>query len=129
MSLNKDVLESVELAVQEYGKTLIDRDIKRWGNLHAENAVKLLPGQPPIAGRSNIMQQIGPQIQAMGVTQFEIATGGIEIFDNRAVAWGTYTGEMRSQNSNQTARIEGKFLSVYHRSADGEWLITHDCGN
>jgi len=129
MNHDRSVLESVELAVQEYGKALIDGDIESWGKLHTENAVKLLPGQPPISGRLQLVKEVGPQIQAMGVTEFEITTGGIEVFIDRAIAWGTYTGEMRPHGSEEAERIEGKFLSMYQRSADGEWLITHDCGN
>ncbi|MHC4533430.1 MAG: YybH family protein, partial [Planctomycetota bacterium] len=44
-------------------------------------------------------------------------------------AWGNYTLSLIPKAGGDTAYVDGKYLTVSKRQADGSWKISHDCFN
>jgi len=90
--------------------------------LYAEDARVMPPNMPATIGRSAVREAFGAMIDAgMSVELRSIAT---ESSGDLAYNVGTYR-----QRVNDEVTDEGKFIEVWRRGPDGDWLMINDIWN
>jgi ketosteroid isomerase-like protein len=60
----------------------------------------------------------------MAITPLEITVAG-----DWAYSRGVYTQDLTSKDTQKTAHVDGKFLTIFKKQPDGSWKIFRDCFN
>jgi ketosteroid isomerase-like protein len=121
-------IAAIDEVLVQYGTASSNGDLDLWLSLHADDVVKMGPNAPTIYG-----------IEALRASnEF--------FFDNFTVDGASYPeetyvdGDMGFTRGNYTLTItpkaggdpsyvDGKYLTICKRQADGSWKISHDCYN
>lgn len=119
--------------------TAIIRQTERWleaareenadalATIYAEDAVMLPPGAPPIEGKTKIRSLFAGQFAKLEAT-YNFSTQELVIADNWAYRWGNY--EISAETAEgKKVEAKDKFIEIWKRGADGEWLISRDIWN
>jgi uncharacterized protein (TIGR02246 family) len=120
------------LFAQKYMQPFNAKDMERWAEAFADDAVGMHNGLPPLEGRDAIFG-FGDSVRA----NFDVAEIDAAIDEvRRAGDWAWTRGHYASQFTPKpgleglpSGRQTGKFLLIWERQPDGEWLITLDMGN
>jgi len=60
----------------------------------------------------------------MTINPLEIVVNGSWAFSR-----GTYTQDLKAKSSGKISHVDGKFLTIFKKQADGAWKIYRDCFN
>lgn len=119
---------AIENLMNQYGAALNAGDLELWISLWAENGIQMPPNAPAVIGKEQIrakFESIFPVfIFNMIVTTKEVRTAG-----DLAFARGTYTLSLTPREEGEIINIDGKYLSILERQADGSWKFSRDCFN
>ena len=100
-------------------------DLKTVLTLMAEDVVFLLPGRPPLTGKSAFALAAAPhQGKFRFAGQSEIQE--IQIFGPLAYCWSYLTVTVTPVNDGSTLTQAGHVLSIFRREPDGRWLLLRD---
>jgi len=121
-----------QLFADRYVEPYNARDVDRWLQAFAEDAVGMHNGLPPLTGREAI-RGFGEAVR----DNFEVAqidAGIDEVRRSGDWAWtrGHYTSEFVPKPGTEglpAGRQTGKFLLIWERQPDGDWRIILDMGN
>jgi ketosteroid isomerase-like protein len=108
------------------GAARVAADPARWLALWDENGVQLPPGAP--ARGKAVLDGIVPKgfvpgsVELMNIYPEEIVVAG-----DWAYSRGTYDSARTVEGKKMT--VDGKFLTIFRRQADGSWKIFRDCFN
>jgi ketosteroid isomerase-like protein len=111
--------------VGRYVSTTLGEDWDGWATQLSEDAVFLPPNGPVLEGRATIRQWI-PVFS--GLASFTAPVSEVTGDGSTAYARGTYTYATGPKAAVQGAD-SGKWITVYHRQADGSWRITRNMWN
>jgi ketosteroid isomerase-like protein len=117
-------------AIQEiwktYAKAATTGDATLWLSLYDENGIQLPPDTP--ARPKKVLNEVVPKgWAAMKIHTMDIKAEEIVIIGGFAYSRGTYTSDRTV--GGQLLKIDGKFLTLFRRQADGTWRIYRDCFN
>lgn len=128
-----DDVEEVQLQIDEslkdYGNYLIEGNYDAWGKLHSEDVVKMPPNAPPTRNRADMVANSMKGGEFMKVVAMECNIQDTEVWGDRAFSWGLYTIELHPVAGGPSVFVDGKFLTLYEKTSNGKWIITHDCFN
>ena len=103
-------------------------DSDLWISLWDDNGIKMPPDAPVIIGK----EKIGAG-RRKGAEEFdakmEINPEEIRIAGDFAFSRGTFTLSLTPKAGGGTIFMDGKFLTIFKRQADGSWKIFRDCYN
>jgi ketosteroid isomerase-like protein len=121
---------SAVAAIQEiwkkYSAAATSGDAALWLTLWDENGIQMPPDTP--ARPKKVLEEVVPNGWAMmEIHTMNINAEEISVMGTFAYCRGTYTSE-RTIN-NKTVTVDGKFLTLFRRQADGSWRIYRDCFN
>jgi ketosteroid isomerase-like protein len=97
------------------------------GDLVAENAVWMPPGQPAVVGRSAIEQRYAAQFSTTH-SFFVLNPGEIRVVANLAWLRGSYQRVDTPIAGGPPTMTTGKYLMTFSRIT-GDWKIVNDCWN
>ena len=108
------------------------KDIDRWLEIFADDAIGLHNGLPPLEGRDAI-RGFGEAVR----DNFDVAEISAQIDEvRRSGNWAWTRGRYESNfipkagtEGFPEVRQNGKLLLIWERQQDGRWLITVDMGN
>jgi len=119
---------AIENVLNQYAVAMNSGDLELWLSLHADNIVKMVPDAPAILGKEELRAHFTPI--------FDNFTNEMTLYPEEAqadgdlgYAWGNYTLSMTPIAGGDTAFLDGKYLTIYKRQADGSWKMSHDCYN
>lgn len=96
-------------------------------NYVAESKV-LMPGAPIMNGKDEVIKAVTAMLADMTTTKFEPKTVGVTVVGDYAIEDGTYTWTMKPKKGKEATEV-GKYLTVWHKQADGSWKIFRDMNN
>jgi ketosteroid isomerase-like protein len=109
-----------------YSRAATSADSAPWLSLWDENGIQMPPDMP--ARPKKVLEEVVPKAWAtMKIHTMNINSEEITLTGDFAYSRGTYTSE-RTVN-NKTFTVDGKFLTLFRRQADGSWRIYRDCFN
>jgi len=104
-------------------------DLDLFISLWADDATRMDVDYPAIFGKENIrayfkvpFEQFNTNVAIYGETE-------VQVFDDFAFSRGTYTLSLTPKEEGPTTHIDGKWLDILKRQADGSWKIYIDCVN
>jgi len=122
---NADVT-AIQALWKTYSAARVAGDATLWLSLYDENGIQMPPGVP--ARGKDVLNEIIPKAFSSGsVTAMSINPEEITLAGDWAYSRGTYYTE--SPKEGETVRLDGKFLTILKREADGSWKIYRDCFN
>jgi len=99
-----------------------------------ENFIQLPPDAPPNYGRAAMRVVMDGFFAALDVEDFTIMQQGSKCFGDHGYGWGLYTFRMAPHGTDKSdaslwTMVDGKFLSIVKKQADGSWLFSLDAFN
>jgi len=128
-SLEYDIA-AIEEVLNQYAVTASAGDFEGWLALHADDVVKMPPGEPPIFGKEALRASFTPGFAAFNLSCV-IYPEETVVQGDLGFARGTYTISATPKDGGETFDLmtNGKYLTLCKRQADGSWKISHDCYN
>jgi uncharacterized protein (TIGR02246 family) len=123
-----DATAAVNQVWKEYSASLNAGDMDRWVALWTEDGVQMPPDEPAVVGKELIRarnQRVADQFTFdIGITNAEVRTAG-----DWAYARGTYRASLTPKQGGKPMPIDGKYMTILARQADGSWKIHRDIFN
>jgi uncharacterized protein (TIGR02246 family) len=94
-------------------------------DLMAEDAVFLLPGQPPMEGRENFIAVFKAALQHVRITGVPDIQE-IQIFGDLAYCWNHLTVTVTLLQDDSVKQRKGFVLSIFRKEMDGRWVLFRD---
>ena len=94
----------------------------------ADDGVYLNAGMPTLRGRKAIDSLIQAFHAVMDVKQIAVQVEELTVSGDLAYMWGTYS-ETVVLAADSTQTMQGRYLFVWRRQADGSWRIARAAGN
>jgi uncharacterized protein (TIGR02246 family) len=97
-------------------------------NFYAADAVRMDPNQPASAGTEAIRASL-EKSYAQSSEQIRNVIDDVRVAGSFAVAKGTFEGTSTPKAGGAAAPVKGKFVTLYHKEADGSWKGVWDIYN
>lgn len=120
---------AVRDAEREGFNALNEKDLDRWMNVFAADAMVFPPGSEKLIGEDPIREWVRVAMESEGFSikyqndQTEVSSGG-----DLAYTQGEYESTMSDAEGNPVTE-RGKYLTVWKKQADGTWKIATDIWN
>ena len=114
MSQALEALRRQEIEAAEAG------DVEALLRLRTDDFVALPPGQPPVRGIGEVRSYLEAMFAGVSI-QETVTSERVEVAGELAYDRGVYTGTATVEDSGDTMALDGKYLWVARRSADGSW--------
>jgi ketosteroid isomerase-like protein len=91
-----------------------------------EDFVALSPGKPPIIGKDVTRREVVCDLADLEIQSLQFEPAEIAVHGNWAWTWGRSQVVMRAKGDADFITVDGKYLWILRRQADGTWLIARD---
>jgi len=122
--------DSFRAAVEEifatYSATNKIKDVDGWMALWDEGGIKMVPNFPSIYGKSAIREFKHKRSQSPDDMEMTIKIEDTQVSGNFGFAHGTYFVSITPQGGGAAKSMEGKYLTIFRKQADGAWKIYRD---
>lgn len=117
--------QAIRNLIETWLRATADGDLQTVLTLISDDAVFLVPGQPPLQGKYAIASAFHTvnsvaRIEAVSDTQ------QIQVEGNFAWCWNHLSVTITPRSGGQQSRRAGYTLSVLRREPGGNWVIMHD---
>ena len=114
--------------IEQYISSMNAGDLDRWISLWADDAIQMAPDAPAVIGKEQIRAKY-ESIFPLFIFKMTIANEDVKISGDLACSYGNYTVSMIPKAGGEAIMIDGKYLSIEERQADGSWKIIRSCFN
>ena len=121
-------ISAINSNIKQYTSSMNAGDLDSWISLWADDAVQLGPDAPAVIGKEQIRAKY-ESIFPLFTFSMTINNEDVKISGDLAVSHGNYTVSMTPKAGGETIEIDGKYLSIEERQADGSWKIIRSCFN
>ncbi len=126
-SVEADIAAIDEVLVQ-YGIASSTGDLELYMSLHTDDIVKMGPDAPATYGKEDLRAStkfLFDNFTIEGASYPEET----QVDGDLGFTRGNYTLSIIPKAGGDTAYVDGKYLTICKRQADGSWKISHDCFN
>ena len=111
-----------------YVSSLEAGDIDAWLSLWTEDGVQMPPNEPPVIGKSQLRARNGGALDVLTV-EIHITNQEVGVTGDWAFSRGVYTATFSPKDGSEPIPVDGKFMTILKRQADGGWKIHRDIFN
>jgi ketosteroid isomerase-like protein len=83
--------------------------------------------KPTIYGKSAIGNMKRKMFQTWTFESWDVEIDEIQLAGDLGYARGTYIVNLKSKAKSNSSILEGTFLTIFKKQADGSWKIYRDC--
>lgn len=112
----------------EYAQAAGAGEAERWMALWDEEGVQMPPNEPEHAGKAAILEANRGLLEKYDCA-CEMDCREIVVSGGYAFASGAFRLSYEPKGGGEASGLDGKFLTVLRRRADGAWRIYRDCFN
>ncbi len=112
----------------QYAATLTAGDLDLWISLWTDDGIRMAPDAPAVIGKEQIREAMKPAFDQMTL-DVTIANKEVKVAGDWAFSRGTGILSTTPKKGGKTTKIDGKYLTILERQADGSWKIAIDCFN
>jgi uncharacterized protein (TIGR02246 family) len=123
-----DARPAVDAIFAKYSASLGAGDADAWSTLWTDDGVQLAPDAPPVVGKAAIREKLR-DLLAHFRFDMRIRTEEVHTAGDWAFARGMYAATLTPKAGGAAIPIDGKFLTILLRQADGSWRIYRDIFN
>lgn len=124
----KSDIAAIEDVASQYGVALNTGDLDLWISLWTDDGIQMAPNAPAVFGKEQLRAK-NENIFAKFNFKAVITNKEVKIAGDMAFIRGTYTLSLTPKIGGETIMIDGKYLDILERQADGSWKISRDCYN
>ena len=117
--------EKIREVVAAWMRATADGDSETILSLMAEDAVFLLPGQPPMRGREAFAAAFRSAVRQVHI-EGKPDIQEIHVVGNYAFCWNQLSVTVTPLQGGPAQRRAGPTLSVFRKEADGRWILFRD---
>ena len=121
----QDDAQKIRELIADWQRATAAEDLPQVLAMMAEDAVFLLPGQPPMRGRDAFAAAIRPAFD-----RFHIESTSniheIQVAGDWAWCWNQLKVTMSPKSTGAPIRRSGYTLTVFRRNPDGRWVLFRD---
>ena len=125
----EDDITAINELYDQYCLAANTGDLNLFISLWADDATRMDPDLPAIVGKENIRAHFKPQFDQFNINVAIYGETEVRVSDDFAFSRGTYTLSVTPKEGGPTTYIDGKWLDILKRQADGSWKIYIDCVN
>ena len=103
-------------------------DLELYMSLMADDVIKMPPDKPAFSGKE-LLREKKEKGYANNTYEMAIYNEEVQVDGDLAFSRGTYTVSKTPKAGGDTAYVDGKYLTILKRQADGSWKIARDCYN
>ena len=119
-------LAAIKALWESYSAAWIESDPDAWLALWDEGGVQMPPGAPA-RGVETLREAVSTEMASESMASFNIHPADIVVSDDWAWSRGTY--DLKGEAKGEPYHVDGKFLTILKRQADGSWKIYRDAFN
>lgn len=128
-----DEADAFRAAVQRiwdtYSAANVAGDTASYIDLCDENIIKMGPNRPALFGKAALEKRKRKGHKKWNYESQDIKIEETQVFGDYGFARGTYTATLTAKTGGKTRKVDGKYLTIFKRQADGSWKIFRDCYN
>jgi uncharacterized protein (TIGR02246 family) len=128
-----DEAEAFNTAVQNifdtYSAANIAGDTESYMALCDENIIKMGPNRPASYGKPALEKGKRQGHKKWKYESQDIKIEETQVFGDWGFARGTFTSTLTAKSGGKTEKVDGKYLTIFKKQADGSWKIARDCYN
>ncbi|HUF29251.1 MAG TPA: DUF4440 domain-containing protein [Gemmatimonadaceae bacterium] len=109
-----NTLREREVAAAEAG------DVATLIELRTDGFVSMPPDQPPVRGKEAVREFFRGMFAQVELEE-TVVSEAVVLADDLAYDRGTFTGTVRPKTGGEAMPIDGKYLWILERQADGSW--------
>lgn len=115
----------------EYAAASNAADLERWLALWAEDGLRVPPSEfgPRQFGRDEIRAVMQPLFESFAESKITINPEGIDVLGSKAYSYGTFELYLVPRDEGEPQTVNGNFLTILVKLADGSWKIAIDTWN
>jgi len=121
-------IAAIEEVMNQYAVTVNTGDLELWLSLMTDDTIKMPPDAPAIFGKEDLRASMQPLFDNF-TSEMVLYPEETQVDGNLGLARGTYTLSLTPKAGGEPIYMEGKYLTILKRQADGSWKISHDCYN
>jgi uncharacterized protein (TIGR02246 family) len=117
-------LAAIEKLHQEDIEVTLSQDPKGLVDIFTEDAVRLMPGEPPVVGKEAIRadnEKNRAEYPGFQVLRYAPEYKDIQIADGSACEWGEFEAQYKLSPEGPPVSMRMKALRVLRRQSDGSW--------
>ena len=111
-----------------YVSSLEAGDIDAWLSLWTEDGVQMPPNELSVIGKDQLRTRNGGALDLLTV-EIDITNQEVEVTGDWAFSRGVYTATFAPKDGSEPIPVDGKFMTILKRQADGGWKIHRDIFN
>ena len=126
---NRSIDEAViRAASREWSDAEAGKDLEKCVSFYAEDGERFATGSPLIVGRDALRKEWAKYLSAPG--SFHWTTSKVEVARSGDLAYETGVFVIKTVDKDQQpAIINGKYVLVWKKQADGKWKVVADIDN
>jgi len=132
ISCQKQDTEADIAAIEEiwdnYALGMITGDLDLWMSLYTDDIVKMLPDEPAVFGKEDLRTSMKPLFDNFTI-EMAIYNKEVQVAGDWAFSRGTFTATLTPKAGGEPLYMDGKYLDILEKQADGSWKIARDCFN
>jgi len=105
----------------------LNEDFNLWFSNWDENAIKMASNKTTIYGKSAIGNMKRKMFQTWAIESWDVEIDEIQLAGDLGYARGTYIVNLKSKAKSNSSVLEGTFLTIFKKQAEGSWKIYRDC--
>jgi uncharacterized protein (TIGR02246 family) len=121
-------IAAIEDVMNQYAVTVNAGDLELWLSLMTDDTIKMPPDAPAIFGKEDLRASMQPLFDAFTL-EMALYPEEAQVEGNLGFARGTFTFLITPKAGGEPIYMDGKYLTILKRQADGSWKISHDCYN
>jgi len=127
--MSEEFARAIDEIYTKYSTLVSAGDADNWINLWDDNGVQMPPGAPARVGKATIVQGRRAASDAYEYRDFVIKNEEVELLGDFGFARGTYSALLLPKAGGEDIPIDGKYLTIFKKQADGTWKIYRDAFN
>jgi len=121
-------IAAIEEIWDNYALGMITGDLDLWMSLYTDDTIKMLPDEPAVFGKENLRTSMKPLFDNFTI-EMAIYNEEVQVAGDWAFSRGTFTATLTPKEGGEPLYMDGKYLDILERQADGSWKIARDCFN
>ena len=114
---------------ERYASSLNTGDISRWLELWTEDGVQMPPDEPAVVGKEQIRARNSAVLDQFTFNMENITNLEAEESGDLGFARGRFNAILTPKGGGDPLVVDGKFLTILRKQADGSWRIHRDAFN
>jgi uncharacterized protein (TIGR02246 family) len=123
--------KKLEKILQEYEKTVNSNDFEGWLSLWADEGIQLPPNAPANRGIDQIKNAMKPAFDELNMHADISEVTNVHVFGDVGVTTCLYSINATPKAGGESFDVmkDGKALTIFKKSENGEWKVMFDCFN